>query len=64
MNRPHRICVLSLFLAVTWPATANDLPRAKPEPAGLSSGRLERVHKFIVTLVARHGKIEHFEPMV
>jgi CubicO group peptidase (beta-lactamase class C family) len=51
----------------------SDLPTAKPESVGVSSKRLERIHEFIqgymdrneiagaVTLVARHGKVVHFE---
>jgi len=50
-----------------------DLPIAKPETVGMSTKRLERVHAFIqdyidtnqisgaVTLIARKGKIVHFE---
>ena len=50
-----------------------DLPMAKAETVGMSSKRLERVHQFIqgyidrdeiagaVTLVARKGKVVHFE---
>src|SRR5436190_12324579 len=51
----------------------SDVPMAKPEAVGISSKRLERIHAFIqgymdrheiagaVTLVARHGKVVHFE---
>src|SRR5689334_2270496 len=50
-----------------------DLPIAKAESVGMSSKRLERIHEFIqgymdrneiagaVTLVARHGKVVHFD---
>ena len=50
-----------------------ELPMAKPESVGMSSKRLERIHAFIqdyidtnqiagaVTLVARKGKVVHFE---
>jgi len=51
----------------------SDVPTAKAESVGMSSKRLERIHDFIqgymdrneiagaVTLVARHGKVAHFE---
>jgi CubicO group peptidase (beta-lactamase class C family) len=51
----------------------SDVPMAKPETVGVSSKRLERIRAFIqgymdrneiaggVTLVARHGKVVHFE---
>ena len=54
-------------------AAQTDLPMAKPESVGMSSRRLERIHAFIqdyidtnqiagaVTLVARKGKVVHFE---
>jgi len=50
-----------------------DLPTAKTETVGMSTKRLERIHEYIqgymdrneiagaVTLVARHGKVVHFE---
>ncbi|MFT7174510.1 MAG: CubicO group peptidase (beta-lactamase class C family) [Halioglobus sp.] len=52
---------------------AADLPRSKPEKMGFSSERLQQISKFtqrhvdeekhagFVTMVARHGKIVHFE---
>jgi len=61
------------ILAATLPVFAQDLPIAKPEDVGMSSKRLERIHAFIqdyvdtnqiagaVTLVARKGKVVHFE---
>lgn len=54
-------------------AAESDLPMAKPESVGMSTPRLERIHTYIqgymdrneiagaVTLVARHGKIVHFD---
>jgi CubicO group peptidase (beta-lactamase class C family) len=66
--------LLALFIAAPPPAAAqSDLPIAKPETVGMSSKRLERIHAFIqdyidtnqisgaVTLVARKGKIVHYE---
>src|SRR5262245_17654690 len=55
------------------PAAQTDLPIAKAESVGMSSKRLERINQFIqgymdrgeiagaVTLVARRGKVVHFE---
>jgi CubicO group peptidase (beta-lactamase class C family) len=66
------LCLLAI--AVQSLAIAqSDLPMAKPESVGMSAKRLERIHTFIqdyvdsnqiagaVTLVARHGKVVHFE---
>jgi CubicO group peptidase (beta-lactamase class C family) len=68
------ILLWSLPLLVIAPvAWADDLPRAKPEEVGVSSERLGRIHETIqrhidehrisgaVTLVARRGKLVHFE---
>jgi len=65
---------LAIFGFVTLSAIAQtDVPMAKPESVGISEKRLERIHAFIqdyidtnqisgaVTLVARHGKVVHFE---
>ena len=55
------------------PLMAATLPNAKPEEAGFSSERLQRIHQMLqrridahdiagaVTLVARNGRIVHFE---
>src|SRR5436190_18904290 len=64
----------ALFLALTaMPLIAATLPNAKPEEVGLSSERLQRIHQMLqrridagdisgaVTLVARNGRIAHFE---
>jgi len=63
--------VLSCF--VLHAQAKDDLPMAQPESVGMSSERLERMSKWIeryvetkqiagaVTLVARHGKVVHFE---
>src|SRR5881396_151557 len=67
--------ILGTFLAAAFVTTSAqaDLPMAKAETVGMSSKRLERVHQFIqgyidrneiagaVTLVARKGKIVHFD---
>jgi CubicO group peptidase (beta-lactamase class C family) len=63
------ICILACVL----PVAAASLPTAKPEEVGLSSERLERIHEMLmrhvaahdisgaVTMVARRGKLVHFE---
>jgi len=63
---------LALFAAEKTPMPAG-LPMASPESVGMSSQRLQRIHAFIqeyidtnqiagaVTLVARKGKVVHFE---
>jgi CubicO group peptidase (beta-lactamase class C family) len=55
------------------PSTAGQVPVGKPEEAGMSTERLQRIHQAMerhieageisgaVTLVARHGKIVHFQ---
>lgn len=60
-------------MATTRTAAQSDLPLAKAETVGMSSKRLQRIHDFIqgymdrdeiagaVTLVARRGKVVHFE---
>ncbi|MGA2134240.1 MAG: serine hydrolase domain-containing protein, partial [Bryobacteraceae bacterium] len=66
---------LAVFLAPCFaaPVTAGPIPQGKPEDAGMSSARLRRVHEAIqrhidageisgaVTLVARRGRVVHFE---
>jgi len=56
-----------------WPLAAASLPAAKPEEAGMSTERLKRIHESIqrhvdageicgaVTVVARRGRVVHFE---
>jgi len=75
MRLPKRFSpktVMFLMLAAL-PLTAATLPIAKPEEAGFSSERLQRIHQMLqrridahdiagaVTLVARNGRIVHFE---
>src|SRR5262245_37002729 len=62
-----------LMLATPWAVASDDLPRAKPEEVGISTERLHRVDEVIrrhidnrhiagaVTLVARKGRVVHFE---
>lgn len=65
--------VLGTLLASSAPAFARDVPSTKPEREGLSSERLERINalaeKYVadkrvpgmITMVARNGKVVHFE---
>jgi CubicO group peptidase (beta-lactamase class C family) len=65
--------VLSVILAGALPALAASVQTAKPEQTGFSSERLARIHEMVqrhidahdisgaVTLVARNGKVVHFE---
>jgi CubicO group peptidase (beta-lactamase class C family) len=62
-----------LLMLVAIPLIAATLPNAKPEEVGFSSDRLQRIHQMIqrridagdisgaITLVARNGRIAHFE---
>jgi CubicO group peptidase (beta-lactamase class C family) len=70
-----RSWTLALFAALTLSvgAAAKDLPKAKPESVGMSSQRLNALTNGMkqlvdagqlsgtVTMVARHGKVAHFE---
>ena len=65
--------LLSAILAAALPVLAASVQTAKPEQTGFSSERLARIHDMVqrhieehdiagaVTLVARNGKIAHFE---
>ncbi len=72
----RRIVLVSCFaaaLAVSLPLAAAGLPAGKPEDSGMSAERLQRIHQAVqrhidageisgaVTLVARNGRIVHFE---
>jgi CubicO group peptidase (beta-lactamase class C family) len=64
---------LGILAFAVWPLAAASLPTAKPEDVGLSSERLQRIHEMIlrhieahdisgaVTIVARRGRVAHFE---
>ncbi len=64
------VALLSVWVAV---AAAGELPRAEPADVGMSAERLARIRQHmqkyvddgklggITTLVARHGKVAHFE---
>jgi CubicO group peptidase (beta-lactamase class C family) len=65
--------VFVLILAAILPCQAGNVPSGKPEEAGMSAERLQRIHEEMqrhidaheisgaVTLVARRGRIVHFE---
>lgn len=75
MNRVFRLISMTVLTAAVCFTTAwgEPVPTASPEDAGLSSARLERINRVVdeyiqdgkiagaVTLVARHGKVAHFE---
>jgi CubicO group peptidase (beta-lactamase class C family) len=74
LNLPSRALIASLLSAVLSSQTfAASLALSKAEDAGISSGRLKRIHPLIqshidakdlsgaVTLVVRRGKLVHFE---
>ena len=62
-----------LAAALALPSAAGQVPTGKPEDAGMSTERLQRIHQAMeryidagaisgaVTLVVRHGKIVHFQ---
>ena len=68
--KTHALVALLIFCTHTQAA---ELPIVKPETVGVSAQRLEQITAFtkrniaegkhvgIVTMVARHGKIVHFE---
>jgi CubicO group peptidase (beta-lactamase class C family) len=67
------LSIFSAILAIALPSLAASVQTAKPEQTGFSSERLARIHDMVqrhidahdisgaVTLVARNGKIAHFE---
>ena len=72
--QPQRLYVLLLAVwAIAAPAAARDIPVASPERAGMSAERLDRITEITqgyvdegqlagaITMVARHGKLVHFE---
>ena len=68
-----KFTIFALCAAAVLPLAAASLPTAKPEDVGMSSERLQRIHEMIlrrieqhdisgaVTIVARRGKVVHFE---
>ena len=66
-------CLSLLFFCITTLTFAQGLPIAVPEEVGVSTKRLKRIRSFLqgyynsgevsgfLTVVARHGKIVHFE---
>ena len=76
MNRIMKlssIMLVILVFSISSTVSAGTIPSARPEKMGFSSARLERIHELMqrniddgnfagaVTLVARHGRIVHFE---
>ncbi len=73
MNRSLLAASVLMLSLISLASAQSDLPMAKPESVGMSSERLQRIHAFIqdyidtnqiagaVTLVARKGKIVHYE---
>ena len=76
MSRIVKLSSVLLYILVfgmSSMATAGTMPAAKPEEVGFSSDRLQRIHELMqrnidagnfagaVTLVARYGRIAHFE---
>jgi CubicO group peptidase (beta-lactamase class C family) len=71
--KPTHLIPLLLIPILAAPLTAGDLPLGKPEDVGMSTERLRRIHEAIrrhvdtgeisgaVTLVARRGRLVHFE---
>jgi CubicO group peptidase (beta-lactamase class C family) len=69
----RRSASATLLALAIWPLTAASIPSGKPEEVGLSAERLHRIHEMVqryidademsgaVTLVARKGRIAHFE---
>src|SRR5215469_11938497 len=65
--------IFSAILVAALPALAASIQSAKPEQIGFSTERLVRIHEMVqyhidahdisgaVTLVARNGKVAHFE---
>ena len=68
-----KLLIVVALALVTNGLQASELPTAKPESVGFSSERLQKISEFtqravdegqhagFVTMVARHGKIVHFE---
>ena len=73
MRRIVSVSCFAAALAVSLPLAAAGLPAGKPEDSGMSAERLQRIHEAVqrhidaaeisgaVTLVARNGRIVHFE---
>ena len=73
LTRLTSILVIVLVFGLSSMLSAATVPTANPEEVGFSSDRLQRIHDLMqrnidagnftgaVTLVARHGRIAHFE---
>ena len=72
-TKSFRSLIFALLAGLALPLLAADLPRARPEVVGLSTERLARIGEVmqryvdegrlggVVTLVARSGKVAHFQ---
>ena len=72
-NKSFRFWILAVLIGVALPASAAELPKARPEIVGLSSARLERLSAVMqryvdegrlggaVALVARGGKVAYLQ---
>ena len=72
-NKSFRFWILAVLIGVALPASAAELPKARPEIVGLSSARLERLsvvmQRYVdegrlggaVALVARGGKVAYLQ---
>jgi CubicO group peptidase (beta-lactamase class C family) len=73
LRRNSAVKIAMLVLLAVVPLMAATLPNAKPEDVGLSTDRLQKIHQMLqrridagdiagaVTLLARNGRIAHFE---
>ncbi len=73
MQRLRFYVLLLAVCTIAAPAAARDIPLAAPERAGMSAERLDRITEITqgyvdqgqlagaITMVARHGKLVHFE---
>ena len=73
MTTMSKRAVFGALACSLWQLSAASLPTARPEEVGLSSERLQRIHEMImrhveaqdisgaVTIVARRGRVAHFE---
>src|SRR6266852_4895600 len=72
LDKSHLLALVSVALFAV-PLIAGPVPTAKPDEVGFSPERLQRIHEMVqrhmdagdisgaVTLVARRGRIAHFE---
>ncbi len=73
MKRIILVCLIVILPVGSWAQKGSNFPTSNPEAAGLSSDRLNRINPVmqryvddnklpgLITMVARHGKVVHFE---